>query len=268
MIELKKDTFECVLKLFPNNDVYVEPKSIVYKNNPGWVFVDSVPDPQIALIWVQGNEGFYLLGNDQISNFSNDLNNFIDSIIKPKLLSIGKKYFEISVVPPITDNDLENIFKNRHLESWTQSVYQYKSKDNIEIINNDNLYNVKDILKSNSTIENIDFIKNKITNYWDSIETFIKKADGFCIIMDNKIISMAITGWIAGNVHTIGIETDKNYRNKGYAKMCSKALLAKYIEKNFVPHWECEKTNIGSVKTAEYLGFTKLFDYILYGFSI
>jgi len=268
MLEIQKKSFHCVKALFEDNDAYVEPKGVIEGNNPGWVFVNSINNPQIALIWTKGNEGFYLLGNNQIINYSEELNGFIDTHIKSKLLSMDKTYFEISVVPPVIDNDLKYIFKNRHLESWVQSVYQYKHKNGINIINNNNLYNIKEILQNKHIVENMDFVRSKILNYWYSIDIFIKKANGFCIFIDNKIVSMAITGWIAGNVHTISIETDENYRNKGYAKLCSSVLLNKYLENNYIPHWECEKENIGSAKIAEYLGFTKLFDYVLYGFKI
>jgi hypothetical protein len=267
MIELQKGDFDCVRSLLNYKEGYMESKAVIEKNNPGWVFVDSYPNPKYILIWSQGNNGFYLLGNE-INNYYKEINHFIDSYIKSKLQSIGVNYLEISTVPPITDYELKDLFKFRILDSWEQSVYQYNKKNKIQNINNNYLYDIKDILQKEYNIKNIGFIKNKILNYWDSIETFFEKADGFCILTENDVVSIALTGWIAGNVHQISIETIENQKQKGYGKICSSALFNRYLEKGIIPYWECEKNNIASVKIVEQLCFSKLFDYTCYGFSI
>jgi len=87
-------------------------------------------------------------------------------------------------------------------------------------------------------------------------------------IIDNIVASLAITGWIAGNIHEISIETEENYRRKGYAKICASALINYYLQKCYIPHWECETANTASTKLAEGFGFTKLNDYLVYGFKI
>ena len=119
-----------------------------------------------------------------------------------------------------------------------------------------------------NTAENIAFVNDKILNYWESFETFNAKGYGYCLLVDNVVASLAITGWTAGNVYAISIETENIYRCKGYAKICASSLLNCYLQKGYVSHWECETDNIASAKLAESLGFVKLNNYLVYGFKL
>lgn len=267
MIELTEEQFECVKPLIPKIEGYLEIKAVIEKNNPGWVFIDSYINPQISIIWNKGNGGFYLLGNN-ITKYSDKINSLIDIQIKQKLASIGEDYVEISPVPPVSNGDIENIFNYRNIYSWEQSVFQYNKNEKIQLLKNDKLCEIKKIFENNNNIINIDFLKNKILNYWNSIEIFLAKGDGFCIVKDNMIIALAITGWMAGKIHELSIETLEKYRQKGYAKICSSALINHYLGKGYIPYWECEKENTPSLKLAENFGFNKLYDYLCYGFSI
>jgi len=268
MIELSKEQYHCVRALLPLSDDFVEPKAVVDLNNPGWVFADSTTQPEAAVVWVQGNVGFYLLGK-YTARCAEVLNHVIDTIIIPRLISRKTEYFEFSSVPPVTDVDLESIFKSRKLYSWQQTVYQYKGSRYIPgtATHQGKLYDIMEVLER-YTVENMAFINDKILNYWESIEAFRAKANGYCLLMDNVVVTLAITGWIAGNTHEISIETVDSYRSKGYAKICATALINCYMQKGYLPHWECETANIASAKLAQGFGFTKLNDYLCYGFRV
>ena len=268
MVELSREQYHCVRALFPSQEEYVEPKAVTDLSNPGWVFADSTTQPEAALIWAQGNIGFYFLGTFDPQRAEN-VNRVIDTIIVPRLAAKKIEYFEFSSVPPVTDTDLENIFKSRKLYSWKQTVYQYKKGKTIPLITplEGRLCDIKDVGKK-YPVENMDFVNKKILNYWDSIDTFHAKANGYCLIIDNIAASLAITGWIAGNTHEISIETLDNYRRRGYAKICASALINCHLQKGYLPHWECESANIASAKLAQGFDFTKLNDYLCYGFKV
>ena len=268
MFELTKDQFQCVNALLPQEEGYVEPKAVIDLNNPGWVFVDSKINPSLALIWSQGIEGFYLLGR-QIERYAENLNSFIDTFVRPKLLSRNIEYFEVSSVPPITNTELQSVFKQRKLNEWTQSVYLYKKGNRVDdlIVQEGHLCDIKEIGKK-YPVKNMEFVKNKILNYWHSMDTFHSNAKGFCLLIDDMVVSLALTGWIAGKMHEISIETADGYRCKGFAKICATALVNYYLEQGYLPYWECEKDNIASAKLAENLDFSKLYDYSCFGFSI
>lgn len=268
MIELTESQFQAVIALLPVSDGYVEPRAILEGNNPGWVFANSATTPEVALIWSQGNDGFYLLGR-QVTPYAEELNAFIDTHLRPRLLSRDNTFIEISSVPPVSDDALQSVFKSRSLISWTQSVYAYKSKVLLPTpsLPEGQLCNVKDIIGKHS-IKNPTFVHDMILDNWHSIESFLANGNGYCVLIQDMVASLAFTGWIAGNTHEISIETGEKHRRKGFAKTCATALINHYLSKGHTPHWECEATNLASAKLAETLGFSKLHDYTCYGFSI
>jgi RimJ/RimL family protein N-acetyltransferase len=129
--------------------------------------------------------------------------------------------------------------------------------------------------------ENIDFSKvvvMKKENYEDYLQFFLKQNpkaspegwlyEYFIKIVENKRcfgvyeedILVCATGapdipFLEGIITEPGIDTLKDYRNKGYAL----AACAKYIEvalnKNETPIWTCWHSNIASIKLAEKLGY-------------
>ena len=268
MIELSKAQYHYIRALLPVQEAYIEPKAVIDLNNPGWVFADSATQPKAALVWTQGNDGFYFLGNFDSQN-TEEFHRIVDTIIMPRLASRKLEWFEFSSVPPVTDADLESIFKSRKLYSWEQTVYQYKKDKAVPSITpaEGHLCDIKSVGKK-YPIKNKAFVNDKILNYWDSIDAFHAKADGYCLIIDDIVASLAITGWISGNTHEISIETVDNYRSKGYAKICASALINCYLQKDYLPHWECETANTASAKLAQGFGFTKLYDYLCYGFKV
>ena len=268
MVELLKEQYHYVRTLFPIQEEYIEPKAVVDLNNPGWVFADSPTQPKAALIWVQGNNGFYLLGTYNVQCVE-ELNRVVDMILIPRIISKGIKWFEFSGVSPVTDTDLKRIFKSRKLSSWQQTIYQYKETDFTTCVTpqKGQLCEIKDI-GVKYPVENTEFVNNMILKNWESIEVFQEKANGYCFLIDNIVASIAITGWIAGNIHEISIETVDSHRRRGYAKICASALINCYIQQGYTPHWECETANTASAKLAEGFGFTKLSDYMCYGFKI
>jgi GNAT superfamily N-acetyltransferase len=269
LFELSKEQFQCIRHLLPLSNEFVEPKGVIDLNNPGWVFADSLTQPEAAMVWTQGNCGFYLLGKYTIQ-CAKEINHVIDTIIIPRLVSGKTEYFEFSGVPPVTDMDLENIFKSRKLYSWKQTIYQYNGSNtipNIVVPHQAKLCDIKDILERN-TAENMTFVKDRILNYWESFEAFNAKAYGYCLLVDNIVASLAITGWTAGNVYAISIETEATYRRRGYAKICASSLLNCYLQQGFAPHWECETDNIASANLAESFGFVESNNYLVYGFKV
>ena len=261
MFELSKEQFQCVQALLPPSGNFIEPKAVIDLNNPGWVFADSLTRPKAAMVWSQGNYGFYLLGK-YTAQHAIALNRLIDTTIIPRLVSKKIDDFEFSGVPPITDEDLESIFKSRSLSSWKQTVFKYNNGHSVPDIipQQGKLCDIKEVLTENPA-----FVNEVILNYWESLGAFYAKADGYCVLVDNVIASWAITGWIAGNIHEITIETVDIHRQKGYAKACASALINCYLKKGYIPHWECETANTPSAKLAEGFGFVKSNEYMCYG---
>ena len=92
---------------------------------------------------------------------------------------------------------------------------------------------------------------------WESHERFLQKGKGFCISHQGKIISNAFSAAVSSKQIDIGVETDPTYRGKALAKRVAMEMVRACNEMGVEPLWSCVAENIGSIKTAESVGFEK-----------
>lgn len=166
------------------------------------------------------------------------------------------------------------MFKKRKLGSWNQRVYtlhkdDYSYNDEFSITQGYKLMKVcKDIFENKgNSIKNIAFLRSKILESWSSSETFFHNGMGYCMIYKNEIVSLCFSGFVAGNVHAVTIETIEEHRGKKLAQNIAKAFVNDCLDNNKIPYWDCMESNKSSIAVAENIGFRNIFNYIGYEFS-
>lgn len=113
-------------------------------------------------------------------------------------------------------------------------------------------------------IEKFSFVENEILRWWNSLEHFFEHAFGYCVVCDEIIVSYCLTNFVYGNIYTLGIETLKEYRRKGYCQIAVEAFITDLLEHDSVPYWDCMYTKVASRKLAEKIGFYLDHTYALY----
>lgn len=94
MIKLSKDKYKILNDLKESN--IQEAKSVINLITPGEVFVDSVTEPIIAVVYNQGMEGFYLIGDVADRDYFNSIKDDIYSSLSEYKKSLNEKFIEIS----------------------------------------------------------------------------------------------------------------------------------------------------------------------------
>jgi ribosomal protein S18 acetylase RimI-like enzyme len=251
---------------------FPEALAIIEGNSPGWVFVDDLKTPRAALVWSQGIKGFYLVGNANSAAFHEELDAYTDQVLEPRLHNVGVAWFEIS-----GDEDwnpvIENVFRKRNLESSQQRVYTlkstgHKSLTQLRVVDNCKLLRVDQHLLVNPSADNKQFLFSKLTQFWDSVDTFLNTGLGYVLVDGAKIVSLCFSGFVAGNIHVVDIETELLHRRKGHAETVARAFVTECIEKHLQLHWDCMAENTASVRLVEKLGFTQSHVYTLYSFPL
>lgn len=268
--ELGKSQFNNISHLLLGDKCNVEIKAVAESNNPGWIFVDNLKAPKTALVWSKGIEGFYFVGEENNPKFNDYINDYIDIIIRPRAKELGFNSFECSGISLKWDHTIEKLFDKRKLQKSYQYVYKFK---NFESSNLDKYlvgsnYKVRriDYELLNSQLDNKEFLLSEIQQFWRSVEDYLKKGIGFCVMDKKLVVSRAISSFVSRNIHAIGIETLEGYRRKGLAKQSVIELLKQYKGNKLEPYWDCMKTNVASASTAESIGFSRAFEYALYEF--
>jgi hypothetical protein len=251
---------------------FPEALAIIEGNNPGWVFVDDVNTPRAALVWAQGIEGFYLVGDANSAVFLEELDAYTDQVLRPRLHNLEVAWFEIS-----GDENwnvvIENVFGKRGLESSQQWVYtlkprEHKSMRHLKATGDHRLLRVDQHLLADPSVGNKEFLFSKLIQFWGSVDTFLNTGLGYVLVDGEEVASLCCSGFVAGNIHVMDVETEVSHRRKGYAETVAQAFVAECIEKHLQPHWDCMAENTASAQLAEKLGFTRSHMYTLYSFAL
>jgi RimJ/RimL family protein N-acetyltransferase len=250
---------------------FPEALAVIAGNNPGWVFADDPNTPRTALVWAQGIEGFYLVGDPGSTAFLEHLDDYVDRVLKRRLQNLGVAWFEISGGEnwnPV----IENTFERRNIESSQQWVYtlgqKRKAATQPETVGDCRLHRIDRRLLADLSASNEELLHAKLALFWGSANAFLKAGLGYVLACGEEIASLCLSGFVAGNTHAIDVETEASHRRKGYARAVAKAFIAECVERNLQPHWDCMAENVASAQLAEKLGLARSHTYTLYGFPL
>ena len=251
---------------------FPEARAIIEGNNPGWLFVDDLNTPSAGLVWAKGMEGFYLIGDANNTKFLDELDIFTEQVLKPRLHDLGMTWLEIGG-DESWNLSIENAYRKRRLKSSQQWVYTLKATKQepgkqFKAINDRRVERIDRDLLARLFEDNEKFLLSKLTRFWYSVDAFINTGLGYVFLDGEEIVSLCFSGFVAGNIHVIDIETKVIHRRKGYAESVSQAFVADCINREIQPYWDCMAENIASARLAERLGFRKNRIYTLYSVSL
>ncbi|WP_105616319.1 GNAT family N-acetyltransferase [Vallitalea okinawensis] len=266
--EIHQNDYYKVKMLLEGVRNFPEVHAVIDQNNPGKIYTDNRNAPQTALVWSQGMQGFYFIGDDKNDSFLKDIKEFINQVIIRDLIQKEINWFEISGANTRWDHRIEELFEERDIQYGIQLTYLW-NKSTDEYKHQLNCYDIRkvdqDIL--GLEVENLDFIIKELELFWGTLSNFFKNGICYYTIEDNKIVSICYSGFKTDNTFTIGIETLKEYRKKGYAHILASHFIQDCLEHAILPYWDCSDDNIASRKLAEKLGFEKDSQYRCYWFN-
>jgi hypothetical protein len=163
--------------------------------------------------------------------------------------------------------------RKRDPESSLQWVYtlklgEQKTLRQPGVVDGCKLLRVNPHLLVNLSVSNRQFLYSKLIHFWGDVDAFLNNGFGYVLVNEEEIASLCYSGFVAGNIHAIDIETARAHRRKGYAETVTRAFLAECIEKQRQPYWDCMAKNRASSRLAEKLGFTRSLVYTLYSFLL
>lgn len=248
----------------------LEAQAVIAGNNPGWVFVDNVDDPESALVWSQGIQGFYLMGNEANLPFNSALLPFLQNDLAPLMKEKGYTSCEISGTHKKWDPTIKELFADHGLSSWVQRVYTYTQKVPPKPKSLPKGFRVVPVDKKllSSPLENSTYVVEEIEKFWHSVRVFLHDGFAYCALEKDAIASICYVSFRTSKSFALGVETFEKHRNKGLAQAVAAECVKRALQEKVTPYWDCTETNTGSVKTAEALGFKKQWEYNCYAYKI
>jgi RimJ/RimL family protein N-acetyltransferase len=261
--EISKHQIEDHVRYFPGPQPGMVLASVVEGNTEAQLWHASQPDNSVVcLLWDKGNNVFYLSGQLVLPETIRDLASLIDAHIKEKAVKDGLSYFKVKPLSSSLENSITDIFQDIPLHKTNKLFYTFRAK-RVKTIPNPKLEGVQyhpidaDLLEE-GRFENNHHVKSEIEWMWPSLERFLEKGFGTAAVIDASIIGWCTAEYVSKGKCGIGIEVIDEFQNKGIATAMAAHFLEHCMDRNIVPHWECDKDNIGSVLVAEKVGFEKI----------
>jgi RimJ/RimL family protein N-acetyltransferase len=108
---------------------------------------------------------------------------------------------------------------------------------------------------------------------WGSTAAFLAKGFGFVTLYTKagavQVVSWSLADCRSGDACEIGIHTVKEYRRRGLASITAAAAVEYALSHDFSRvGWHCSEDNLGSIGTAEKVGFERERDYVLHNVAL
>ena len=234
------------------------------------VFVDNLNNPQSTLVMVN-NKGF-LGGATNNNTFNKALFDYFFIEKKEEFIELynGGVFFYIETDDWI--NELVKIIPNLFAEDrYYYEIENLANKNWKEMIPEG--YTIEPVnltLLERSYLKNFDWIKKEVERDWSPLEESLKEIRGFYLLRDNEeIVSLCTTQYLTLDKNIeVSIATRGEYQRKGFGTIVGSATSEYCISKYKTVGWHCAKKNIGSIKTAEKIGFKRKHEYRNINFTI
>ncbi len=209
----------------------------------GTAFVNNIENPTVALI---GREIIFFLAGDYKDPAVQKL---LELIPSQRLIFLPSEEWVIKLK-----------------EYWGDKLHTYqRTKFSSKDLNIKHMQEIQKNLPKEMVIEKLTKVtisniskqaKSIIGLLFTSLDNFLERNFGFCILEGKNIASLALAASPINKGHfEIHIETNPNYQRRGLAMISCAKLIEYSLEKGLVPHWDAD--NEPSAKLALKLGYTE-----------
>lgn len=270
MIELQQDEYEIARELFKEVAYNLNCMAVIVGKNPGRIWVDSKEKATSGLL-VDNVWAYFLVGNPNKKKF----NKAIGKILKNELFPKAEKkeginqgewimYFEnkewldkieneFAIKDPMVLKRYYYVFEKLLIPDWRKQIPKGFEMRKIDA----------SFLKDEK-LENTEEMKRWMKTNYGTVENFLEKGLGFGLVEGYKTLaSWSLSDWSVENKIEIGIVTARKYRRRGFAALCTAAMVELCQEKGLQIGWHCGQENEGSWRTAEKVGFVRKKSYIV-----
>lgn len=266
LVELEFHEYGRVRPLFKGLEFDLLLPAILEMNSAAQMWVDDKFVPRSVFLWDKANNVFYLSGDESNDEFNGEITRLMAREIKTELIFRRRSYFRLRAtsdawdpkLPSICETDLAKghyMFYSHQRPVRTNWGTGMPSGFRLEKIDEEFLYR--------SNYEQREFILGEIGQMWPSIEKF-KLGFGFSIVNDVHVVCWCTAEYVSKGKCGIGIETLKDYQNRGLATIAASAFVEHCIANGIKPYWECDAKNLASRRVAEKVGFVRELDYPMY----
>ena len=263
--ELEPDEFRKISKLFEPINYNLAVESIIEGFSKAKIFVDDKASPKSAITWFKDRAG--IAGDADNDSFNKALRLLFAKTYYKELTAQGAKGFRLHYTSDwqskinLVLGDLPRIEGIRHYYHLdvTKKMWEPTVLDGFE------LHPVNAELLASTRLRNLDDVIEEMQSERLSVEDFLQKSFGYCVINVKEIVGWCMSEYDLGHRCELGITNVEGYRRRGIATTAGTAVIKHALVQGITDiGWHCWADNKPSIATARRLGFTKRCAYPVY----
>lgn len=262
MYPIDLSDYERVRPLFRKQDLHLPLQAILAGDISAPIYVDNTLRPQTALTWT--GHRFYLAGAP--GNL--------------EMVAQARKIFFGVYALQAWQSGIDSYVVNYPTEEWEPFItamlaqkYPIKTQRSYFSLKANSI-EWKSLLPAGFSIrqvnaqllkepwQNLEFLTDEMISERDSVEDFLAKSFGLCLVRADQIIGWCLSEYNTRHRCEVGIATHEDYQRRGFATLLASAFIELARSRDVARiGWHCSATNIGSGATALKTGFEKISDY-------
>ncbi len=255
---LEQKNYGKVRPLFKPLDFNLTVNAVIERASPGRIYVDDVADPSTAFMC--SAEGYYLSGYERNEAFNAALNRLIvEKIAAGDTVRENEEELSLCIHPDTWEAKLDALLGRppikavrRHYFCTKLRIVDWKA----HLPDGFLVYPINRKLLEKLDLDIPRHITSWMKSNWGSIEGYMRKGFGFCMLHGNKVVSWCVADCASGDMCEIGIHTRLEYRRRGLATLTAAATVDFCLSQGFRSvGWHCNEDNLGSIGVAEKVGF-------------
>ena len=228
--------------------------AILTGTTPGRVWVDDARAPRTAVCWA--NRRVYLGGHE-----SPHLAAFFTQTFLPAAQAKGRTSI-ILHRPPDWRGDVADFFPQTFPTRRSRFYFRQDARAQkwpLSVPPDLTLRPVDAALLADPAITNLDYVTEEMLSERPSLEAFLAKSFGYCLVHENEIVGWCMSEYNAGSRCELGIETAVPFRRRGLATLMATAVIRHALSQGVYDiGWLCWADNLPSIATAKRLGFRQV----------
>jgi RimJ/RimL family protein N-acetyltransferase len=259
MYELQQSQFEETRPLFTPLTHHLAVESILAGSTPGRIFVDDLKKPRTAVAWFKRR--VFLAGNRTNDAVNVALNHLLTNVYYPEMIAagLGQRAFNL-VYTPGWERAMDMVLAGKDPMKGQRLCYRLdpsKTDWKVRIPKEYKLRWVDAALLADTSLTNLDYITNEMVSERPSIEDFLTKSFGTCVIENDEIIGWCMSEYNTGMRCELGIETAEHAQRQGLATTTASATMREAARRGYTEiGWICDADNKPSHALARKLGFS------------
>jgi GNAT superfamily N-acetyltransferase len=245
-------------RYFPGLQLEMVTASILEGNTAAQLWISTAGEA--LLLWDKGNNVFYFSGEAAAETTIDALAALFATEIRPQAVEEGARYFKVRLLSDGLAFALPTLFRGIDLKESHSLFYSFIGAapqpapaprlDSVDfsLIDGD--------LLARPGLANMEEVRGEIRWMWPSEEQFLSSGFGYAAHTVDRILCWCTAEYVSRDRCGIGITTDPGFEGRGLATATAARFVAESLRRGIVPHWECVRDNLASVRVAEKVGFT------------